>query len=239
METGVFSLALAALFGGWEIVLILAVVLIIFYSYSKTDEWMRGLREDLETFKRATSEATDELEQPLGAVRPPSIGSKMILFFAQGFGAGRIPFAPGTFGSLVGLLWTALLLATGSLWLYLAGIMAGFALSVWLCGAAEKILRQKDPGSVVLDEITAMPVCFLGFIGVAWVRHGQMPPPENFFGARTWFIALILFALFRVFDIFKPWPVRQSQSLPGGWGVTVDDFLAALCVALLTLVVAL
>src|SRR2546423_13450399 len=93
----------------------------------------------------------------------------LALWIAQGFGIGRIPFAPGTFGSALGLLWLALLLHTGNLWLYLAGIAFGLALSVWLCGIAEKILQQKDPSSVVLDEIAAIPVCFSGFAIVSWI----------------------------------------------------------------------
>ncbi len=73
---------------------------------------------------------------------------------------GRISVAPGTFGSLVGLLWFLLLLATGKIWLFVAGTVLGVALSVWLCGMGEKILGQRDPGSIVLDEITAIPICF-------------------------------------------------------------------------------
>ncbi len=88
----------------------------------------------------------------------------MKLWVAQGFGVGRIPVAPGTFGSVAGVLWFGLLLLTGSMWLFIAGTIAAIALSVWLCGAAEKILGQTDPGSVVLDEIAAMPVCFLGLV---------------------------------------------------------------------------
>jgi phosphatidylglycerophosphatase A len=87
------------------------------------------------------------------------------LWIAQGFGVGLIPFAPGTFGSLVGLVWFGLLLATGHLWSYLLGMFVGLGLSVWLCGYAEKRLSQKDPGSVVLDEIAAMPLCFCCWIG--------------------------------------------------------------------------
>ena len=160
----------------------------------------------------------------------------LLLWLAQGFGVGRIPFAPGTFGSLVGLLWFVLLLATGSIWIYLAGCVAGFFISVWLCGVAEKILRQRDPGSVVMDEITAIPVCCLAWVFNEWHRRGTLPSPEVFFAHRQgWMLIAVVFALFRLFDIWKPWPVRQSQSLPGGWGVTVDDFLAALYVALVTL----
>src|SRR6266850_1448021 len=75
-----------------------------------------------------------------------------MLWIAQGFGVGRIPLAPGTFGSLVGVLWFGLLLATGSLWILALSTLLGIALSVWLCGRAEKILGQRDPGSIVLDE---------------------------------------------------------------------------------------
>src|ERR1043165_372016 len=74
-----------------------------------------------------------------------------VLWLAQGFGIGRIPFAPGTFGSILGLGWFALLLLAGNFWIYLGGTILGLAVSVWLCGAGEKILNQKDPGSVVMD----------------------------------------------------------------------------------------
>lgn len=162
---------------------------------------------------------------------------RLILFVAQGFGAGHIPVAPGTFGTLPGLLWFLLLLLPGNFWMFIGGILAGLALSVWLCGEAEKILQRNDPPSVVLDEITAMPVCFVPWVLSAWLQTGQMPEPASFFTAKTWWITAALFALFRVFDILKPPPIRQSQRLPGGWGVTVDDVLAAVCVALLSLLV--
>jgi phosphatidylglycerophosphatase A len=157
------------------------------------------------------------------------------LWIAQGFGIGRIPVAPGTFGSLVGILWFGLLLVPANLWLFIAGTVVGFALSVWLCGEGEKILKQKDPGSVVLDEITAIPLCFVGLIGTRLFTTGSMPPLDDFFGRRTWPIALAVFVAFRFFDVVKPWPVRQSQSLPGGWGVTVDDYLAAIYVNVVVL----
>jgi len=159
------------------------------------------------------------------------------LWIAQGFGVGLIPLAPGTFGSVLGLGWFALLLLTGNLWLFAGGTVAGLALSVWLCGAGEQRLGQKDPGSVVLDEITAMPVCFFGWVaGLAW-ETGALPPPHIFFSARAWPVTLGVFALFRFFDVLKPWPVRQSQSVPGGWGVTIDDVLAAIYVNLAALLV--
>lgn len=156
--------------------------------------------------------------------------NKALLWIAQGFGIGRIPVAPGTFGSLIGLLWFALLLQPGSFGLFLAGAIFGLALSVWLCGAGEKLLNQKDPGSVVLDEIAAVPVCFIGWIAVVLQRTGSLPAPGYFFSHQTWLPTLGVFAAFRLFDVVKPWPVRQSQSLHGGWGITVDDALAAVYV---------
>lgn len=154
----------------------------------------------------------------------------MKLWLAQGFGIGRIPVAPGTFGSVVGVLWFAVLLLAGNLWIYLAGTVAAIALSVWLCGAAEQALGKKDPGCVVLDEIAALPVCFLGLVAMRWGHTGALPALDCFFSARTWPVTLGVFVAFRFFDVAKPWPVRQSQSLPGGWGITVDDVLAALYV---------
>ena len=158
------------------------------------------------------------------------------LWIAQGFGVGRIPVAPGTFGSLVGILWFGLLLVPANLFVFIAGIIAGFAFSVWLSGEGERILNQKDPGSVVLDEITAMPLCFAAWLGAIFWKTGSLPRVDEILNVRTWPALLGVFVAFRFFDVLKPWPVRQSQSLPGGWGVTVDDFLAAIYVNAVVLV---
>ena len=163
----------------------------------------------------------------------------MRLWIAQGFGIGRIPFAPGTFGSLAGLVWFALLLATGNFWSFLLGTLLGLSLSVWLCGFAERVLGQKDPGSVVLDEVTAMPMCFSSWIGARYWQTGTFPGIEAFSFKTNWLLTGGIFVAFRLFDIWKPWPIRQSQVLPGGWGVTIDDFLAAIYVSLLVLVLIL
>jgi phosphatidylglycerophosphatase A len=151
----------------------------------------------------------------------------VVLWFAQGFGAGRIPLAPGTFGSLVGLLWFYILLRSGNFWIYLLGTLSGLALSVWVCGKAERILNQTDPGSIVLDEMAAMPLCF-----VVW-----QAAPSTLLGPwqrEDWRVIALLFLLFRIMDIAKPWPIRHSQKLPDGWGVTIDDALAAIYVAALS-----
>ena len=78
--------------------------------------------------------------------------------------------------------------------------------------------------------------------GIVWVsqhlaQQGVMPAPEYFFSRGVWPLTVAVFATFRLFDIAKPWPVRQSQKLPGGWGVTVDDALAAIYVNVLVALV--
>ena len=169
----------------------------------------------------------------------PTADRTFVVWFAQGFGIGRLMrTAPGTWGSLLGLLWTAALLVSGYWQVYLLGAMIGVFVSVWSCGEAERILREKDPPSVVMDEIVAMPFCFFGILTAAVIRYPNelLPTPSVLF-EEHFFTTAIIFGLFRLFDIWKPWPVLQSQSLPGGWGVTVDDLLAAVYVNLVTLLI--
>ena len=163
-------------------------------------------------------------------------GLSSVVWVAQGFGSGRLKPGPGTWGSIVGLVWFAGLLATGSLWAFFGGILLSIPLCAWICGEAEKALGERDPGSVVLDEIIAVPLCFGAWVlSVANNSSWRMPDAGYFFSGNNWLGVVVIFAAFRLFDIWKPWPVRQSQSLPGGWGVTVDDVLAGLYVNLVSL----
>jgi phosphatidylglycerophosphatase A len=155
---------------------------------------------------------------------------RLVLCLAQGFYIGRIPVMPGTFGSLLGLVWLAVLLTPRHLGLFVTGCGVAALASVWVCGRAERILQKTDPGSVVLDEIVAIPICFAGWIGLHTWNHHAPPGPEWLMADGAWLWTIGLFGAFRFFDIAKPWPVRQSQHLPGGWGVTVDDLLAAVYV---------
>ena len=194
---------------GWELALVITIIFVLII-----------IRAFFEAFRGGNSSRS--LNQ-----------ADILLWIAQGFGVGRIPVAPGTFGSVLGVLWFAILLTTRNLWLVLAGTIAVIALAVWLCGVAEQILKQTDPGSVVLDEIAAMPVCYFAWLEILFLKRGSFPALEDFFGPNTWPLTIGVFAAFRFFDVAKPWPVRQSQSLPGGWGVTIDDLLAALYVNLI------
>ena len=159
------------------------------------------------------------------------------VFIATGFGAGFIPFGPGTWGSIVGLLIAYGLIASfGSDVLFLQNtlIVAGLvsaALGVWASDRSEKIFDRKDASQIVIDEVFGQIISFvfiapyLAGLGARW---------------RWWMIAG--FALFRAFDIFKPYPINRLQGLPGGLGVMMDDALAGVYAAvalslLLTLVI--
>ena len=126
----------------------------------------------------------------------------------------RLP-APGTWGSLAGVLYFTVFFFTLSWPSYLLLAVAGLYVAVALCGEAELRMGRTDPGEVILDEFTAMPLCYLG-----WRTLAEAAP--------VWVVALAGFALFRLFDITKPFGISRLQRLPGGWGVVMDDVAAAL-----------
>lgn len=155
----------------------------------------------------------------------------IVLWLAQGMGAGWLRPGPGTWGSMVGVAWTLALLMPGSPAWYAAGTILGIGLAIPACTWAEKELGRHDPPSVVLDEVVAMPVAFGGPVALwAWSGAG-VPGWETW---RGWWPQMALaFVLFRVLDITKPWPIRALQRLPRGWGVVMDDVAAGVGTALL------
>lgn len=129
-------------------------------------------------------------------------------FAATGFGIGRMPIAPGTFGTLLAIpVYLVALSWPPGAYALLVAVM--FAVGVWLCRVAVEDLSDPDPSAVVWDEIVGYLVTmYQAPVGWVWVVAG--------------------FALFRLFDIWKPFPIRQiERRLPGGWGVMVDDVMAA------------
>ncbi|HTO70952.1 MAG TPA: phosphatidylglycerophosphatase A [Myxococcota bacterium] len=132
-----------------------------------------------------------------------------VLALATGAGSGYAPVAPGTFGSLVGVaLW--------ALWRALGGVsQTGYALGcallaavgVWAAGRAEVIFGRHDDGRITIDEVAGM------LLSLAWLPAR----PE---------VAGLGFVLFRLFDIWKPFPARRAERLPGGLGVVADDLVA-------------
>ncbi len=160
------------------------------------------------------------------AIQNRPFRKKLILFFAYGFGTGCIPVAPGTFGTIVGFGWVYLLLLPRNLWIYLLGIALGFFAAVWIGGRAEEILKIKDPGSIVIDEIAAVPLAFLAPV-ILFSKGASTPPLTYYFQANLWLLPVFTFVLFRLFDVTKPLFVGRSQNIKGGWGLVIDDFLAA------------
>jgi phosphatidylglycerophosphatase A len=131
------------------------------------------------------------------------------MLIATGFYSGYLPKAPGTWGSLVGLI-LFFLLHTLSLEIYLAVTAGIFVIGTFAAGEAEKIMDRQDPGLVVIDEIVGMLITMVA-----------VP-------ATPLFMALG-FALFRVFDIWKPFPVNFfDQRFHGGLGIMLDDVMAGI-----------
>jgi phosphatidylglycerophosphatase A len=128
---------------------------------------------------------------------------------------GRLLPAPGTWGSLAGLLYFTVFFQRTN-WMENVGISAvAAAIAAFVCGEAERHLRKTDPGEVIVDEFVAMPLCFLG-----WPLLVHRWP--------VWAVLLGGFVLFRFYDVLKPLGIRKLQAVPGGWGVVVDDTAAAL-----------
>ncbi|MDA0679531.1 MAG: phosphatidylglycerophosphatase A [Proteobacteria bacterium] len=135
-------------------------------------------------------------------------------FLAFGFGAGLLPWAPGTFGSIPGLLLAWITLPLSMEWKLMVAsalVMAG----IWVCGESARRLGIHDHPGIVWDEITGMYLTLL-------VAPTQI---------AYWALA---FALFRLFDIWKPWPIRDlDHRMAGGVGIMLDDLVAALYAAIL------
>jgi phosphatidylglycerophosphatase A len=163
------------------------------------------------------------------APRNRSLADRLTLFVAHGFGTGWIPVAPGTFGTLVGFAWIYLLLIPQNLFVYIGGTIAGFFGAVWIGGRAERLLKIKDPGSIVIDEIAAMPVAFVA--PLLFAKGAWTPEFGYYLGRKYWLLPVLAFGFFRIFDVTKPLFIARSQNLKAGWGLVIDDFLAALLAA--------
>ena len=133
------------------------------------------------------------------------------------FGCGYFPWGPGTVGSLAGLLIAVVVDSyLGGTRQFLLGIsFILFMPAVWAATKTAEILGKKDPGLVVVDEVLGQWVTLLGVTRFT---------PASF---------VMAFLLFRLFDIWKPWPVRRLEQLPGGYGIVADDIAAGMYGALI------
>ena len=176
------------------------------------------------------SEPSANPTTPSNAEHKPRVS----LAIATAFGLGYLPKAPGTFGSLAGvaltaLYWSTLLpdkpfghfagdihFAVSPTWMAVDVSLFMAIVGVIAATSTARYLNQKDPQTVVIDEVSGQLISYLG-IGAA---------------VPNWKYLLLGFILFRVFDIWKPFPARQAESLPGGLGIMADDWIAGIYAAL-------
>ncbi len=135
--------------------------------------------------------------------------TRLALLLATCANIGRIPFAPGTFGSVPGLLLWWLCRSTGIELIEGMVIIIVFWVGAWAATVTERYYGVKDPGVIVIDEVLGMMVT-LAFVPVG-----------------PWGI-LLGFLIFRFMDVVKPFPARMMENLPDGFGVIADDFVAGI-----------
>ena len=136
-----------------------------------------------------------------------------IHLLAFGFGAGLSPKAPGTMGTIVAVL-IYLLLPSMPPIIYAGLVLLSFVFGIWVCGKTAEDLGVHDHGGIVWDE-------FVGY----WITMFMAP--------SGLFWVLLGFVLFRLLDIFKPWPIKWAdKELAGGLGIMLDDVLAGIMGAL-------
>jgi|TARA_B100000809_G_C14941871_1_gene460738 phosphatidylglycerophosphatase A len=139
---------------------------------------------------------------------------RLAFAIATVFKAGYIPIAPGTVGSIIGLLvfWLIKDYASFTIEMFVAAAL--FFAGVWASTIVEQVLERHDPGVVIVDEVVGMLVALM-----------LLPP--------TITVMFLAFLLFRVFDIIKPYPARWCEQLSRGWGIMMDDVVAGLYVNVL------
>ena len=154
-------------------------------------------------------------------IKLEEVFSNPSLFLATGSGIGLIPIAPGTFGSMLGVF-LFFLLAQFNLsifWLSLI-ILVLYFFSYLAVQATLEIIKRSDPGEIVIDEVLGMMLVML-----------LTTPPD-----LKW--TVLAFLLFRIFDIFMPWPINRVDSeLKNTLGVMLDDFIAALYAVIVIMVI--
>jgi phosphatidylglycerophosphatase A len=230
---------------------------------AKTDPAASGDSAATHSDTSASSPAnSDNAPQPV----PPPTNPHFALFVATAGGLGYFPKAPGTWGSLVGLLlallptWIffGLIAATTAathgfsvfldvsawysdrfLWAQIVLTLFVAGLGVWASDRVAKRFHEKDPQYVVIDEVSGQHLTLLLGCGIpVWSRVAQpiwTTMPLGLITLRSalnWKYLLLGFILFRVFDIWKPFPARQAESLPGGWGIMADDWIAGIYAAI-------
>lgn len=142
---------------------------------------------------------------------------RCIVFCGVGFGSGLAPKAPGTFGSAFALLFVPLWLQLG-FYGSLIAILIMSVVGIYICGHTAKVINVHDDGRIVWDEFAGQSITFL---------------PLLYLQQMNWMWVIVGFVLFRIFDIWKPFPISWAdQKVSGGLGIMLDDIIAGLWVAL-------
>jgi phosphatidylglycerophosphatase A len=186
---------------------------------------------------QATPEATSTNSRP-----------SLALLLATAGGLGYLPKAPGTWGSIAGL---ALVVITSigaaaipagdyhrdyDPYLHVAVFLLTCLVGVWCASVAARFWNTKDPQRVVIDEVSGQYLAIMVGAGLPFFiphRAFESSPLGNitWHSALDWKYLLLGFILFRAFDIWKPFPAKQAEALPGGWGIMTDDWIAGLLAA--------
>lgn len=145
-------------------------------------------------------------------------------WLAAGFGLGWLPFAPGSWGSLLpaGLFALEGYLGWDPWWILVSqfciAVLAAIG-CIGLAGHTIALVGDDDPPEIVLDEFAGQGITFLALL---------IRPSSPYLPGQITVIAMAGYILFRFFDTIKPWPCRPLEHLPGGWGILADDLVAGL-----------
>ena len=156
---------------------------------------------------------------------------KLIYWLGIGLGSGLPQRAPGTWGTVGGLIVAIPLMMLGFVPFLIMTILASI-IGVWICGRTSELMRVHDDPHIVWDEwagmwITLLPFAFIGFDQLAEIDGFKL----------DWFVILVAFILFRVFDIIKPFPISWAdKKVSGGLGIMLDDILAGIMAVALMMV---
>ncbi len=148
---------------------------------------------------------------------------------ATWFGSGLLPIAPGTWGSLAAIPFAYLISVYTCPYALISGIVALFFIGVWASNKIERSAQMKDPGFIVVDEVVGQ-----------WIALLPLPFLYSFLDPNSFYlfsapIVAVAFIAFRIFDIWKPWPINYAdKNISGGYGIMFDDVIAGMYALIVT-----
>jgi phosphatidylglycerophosphatase A len=154
---------------------------------------------------------------------------KVSWIIATWFGSGLLPIAPGTWGSLAAFPFAYIISVYSGPYMLIIGTVALFFIGMQASNNVEKSAQKKDPGFIVVDEVVGQ-----------WIALLPLPFLNNYVGPNLsfWFlapIAAVAFLAFRIYDIWKPWPINYvDKNVPGGLGIMLDDVIAGIYALIIT-----